>query len=41
MNEISDHFEKAKLTLKAERDSMAQKIGDEIAKSKSKVLSRV
>lgn len=38
-DDISSHFEKAKAELKAERDSMAQKIKEEVAQSKRKALS--
>lgn len=41
MSDISGRFEKAKSELKAERDSMTQKIKDEVAESKRKALSRV
>lgn len=41
MSDISNQFEKAKTQLKTERDSMAQKVKDEIAESKRKALSRV
>lgn len=41
MSDISSHFEKAKADLKAERDSMAQKVRDDVAQSKRKALSRV
>lgn len=41
MSDISQHFEKAKAELKAEHDSMVQKVKDEIAQSKRKALSRV
>jgi hypothetical protein len=36
----SDYFEKAKAELKAERDSMIQKVKEELAASKRKALSR-
>jgi hypothetical protein len=41
MSDISNHFEKAKAELKAERDSMVQKVKDEVSQSKRKALSRV
>lgn len=41
MSDISNHFEKAKVELKAERDSMVQKVKDEVSQSKRKALSRV
>ncbi|HEX6067820.1 MAG TPA: hypothetical protein VFZ05_03380 [Nitrososphaera sp.] len=45
MSDISNHFEKAKAELKAElkaeRDSMAQKVKDDVAQSKRKALSKV
>ena len=40
MSEISGHFEKAKAELQAERDSMAQKIKEEIGQSKRKALAK-
>jgi hypothetical protein len=40
-NNISDHFEKAKARLKSERDSLEQKIKEDIAQSKRKALSKV
>ena len=39
--DISSHFEKAKAELQAERDSMAQKVKEEIAQSKRKALTKV
>lgn len=41
MSDISNHFEKAKAKLQSERDSMAQRIKEEIAQSKRKALSKV
>jgi hypothetical protein len=41
MSDVSGRFEKAKADLKAERDSMAQKVKDDVAQSKRKALSRV
>jgi hypothetical protein len=41
MSDISNQFEKARAQLKSERDSMAQKVKDEIAQSKRKALSKV
>ncbi len=41
MSEVSERFEKVKAELKVERDSMAQKVKDEVAQSKRKALSRV
>ncbi len=38
--DISNHFEKAKAELQAERDSMAQKIKEEIAQSKRKAMTK-
>jgi hypothetical protein len=38
---MSSHFERAKAQLQAERDSMVQKVKDEIAQSKRKALSKV
>ncbi|HEX7033790.1 MAG TPA: hypothetical protein VF172_12400 [Nitrososphaera sp.] len=35
-----DYFERAKAALKSERDSMIQKIKEEIAASKRKALSK-
>ncbi len=35
-----DYFEKAKAELKSERDSMIQRVKDELAASKRKVLSK-
>jgi hypothetical protein len=40
-DEISSYFEKAKMQLKSEHDSMIQKIKDEILASKRKALSKV
>lgn len=37
----SDYFEKAKAELKSERDSMVQRIKEEVAASKRKALSKV
>jgi len=39
--EILSYFEKAKTQLKAEHDSMVQRIKDDIAASKRKTLSKV
>jgi hypothetical protein len=41
MTDISNHFEKSKEELKAEHDSMVQKIKEEVAASKRKALSKV
>jgi F0F1-type ATP synthase membrane subunit b/b' len=41
MTDISSQFEKAKAELQAERDSMVQKVKEEIAQSKRKALSKV
>jgi hypothetical protein len=41
MTDISSQFEKARAELQAERDSMAQKVKEEIAQSKRKALSKV
>jgi hypothetical protein len=41
MTDIPSQFEKAKTELQAERDSMAQKVKEEIAQSKRKALSKV
>jgi hypothetical protein len=38
---ISNHFEKAKAQLKSERDSLEQKVKEDIAQSKRKALSKV
>ena len=38
---ISGYFETAKAQLKAERDSMAQKIKEDVAASKRKALTKV
>jgi hypothetical protein len=40
MSEISGYFEKAKAELQSERDSMAQKVKEEIAQSKRKALNK-
>ncbi len=40
-DDTSKLFEKAKVQLSAERDSMTQKIQDEIAQSRRKALSKV
>ena len=40
MSEISGHFEKAKVDLQAERDSMVQKVKEEISQSKRKALAK-
>ena len=37
---ISDYFERARATLKTEHDSMVQKVREQIAQSKQKVLSK-
>jgi hypothetical protein len=39
--EISNYFGKAKAQLKAEHDSMVEKIKDDIAVSKRKALSKI
>jgi hypothetical protein len=39
--EISSYFEKANAELKAEHDSMVEKIKDDIAASKRKALSKI
>jgi hypothetical protein len=39
--EISSYFEKAKAELKAEHESMVEKIKDDIAASKRKALSKI
>jgi hypothetical protein len=39
--EISSYFEKAKIQLKAEHNSMVEKIKDDIAASKRKALSKI
>ncbi len=39
--EFSSDFEKAKTQLKAEHDSMVEKIRDNIAASKRKALSKI
>jgi hypothetical protein len=36
----ADYFEKSKAQLKAERDSMVQKLKDDIAASKRKAMSK-
>jgi len=41
MTDITNHFEKSKGELKAEHDSMVQKIKEEVAASKRKALSKV
>ncbi len=41
MTEISGHVENAKEQLKSERDSLVQKVKDEIAATKRKALSKV
>lgn len=40
-SDISGHIEKAREQLKSERDSLAQKVKEEISAQKSKALSRV
>ena len=40
MTDISSHFEKAKAQLKAEHDSMTQRLKEEIAESKRKALTK-
>jgi hypothetical protein len=40
-SDISVHFEKARASLKAEHDSMVQKVKDEIKAGKQKALSKV
>jgi hypothetical protein len=40
-DEISRYFEEAKARLKAEHDSMMQKLREDIAASKRNVLSKV
>lgn len=40
-DDISDYFEKAKVQLKSEHDSMVQKITEEINASGRKTLSKV
>ena len=40
-DEISGYFEKAKAQLKAEHDSMVEKIRDDVAASKRKALSKI
>lgn len=37
----SEHFERSRAQLKAERDSMVQKIKDDVNASKRKALSKV
>jgi hypothetical protein len=37
---ISSYYEKAKVQLKAERDSIVQKIRDEISAAKRKAISK-
>ena len=39
--EISSYFEKAKTQLKAEHDSMVEKIKNDISVSKRKALSKI
>ena len=39
--EISNYFGKAKTQLKADHDSMVEKIKDDIAASKRKALSKI
>jgi hypothetical protein len=39
--EISNYFEKAETQLKAEHNSMVEKIKDDIAASKRKALSKI
>ncbi|HKU49015.1 MAG TPA: hypothetical protein VJP79_03610 [Nitrososphaera sp.] len=41
MTEISSHVEKAKSQLKSERDSLVQKIKEEISANKRKALAKV
>ncbi len=41
MTDITNHFEKSKAELKAEHDSMVQKIKEEVGTSKRKALSKV
>jgi hypothetical protein len=40
-NEFSNYFEKAKAQLKAEHDSMINKIKDDIVANKRKALSKI
>jgi hypothetical protein len=40
-DDISGHFEKAKAQLKAEHDSMTQRIKEGVGASKRKALSKV
>ena len=40
MTDISSHFEKAKAQLKAEHDSMTQRLKEEMAASKRKALTK-
>jgi hypothetical protein len=40
-DEISSYFEKAKAQLKAEHNSMVEKIKDDIVASKRKALSKI
>jgi hypothetical protein len=40
-DEISGYFEKAKAQLKAEHDSMMEKIRDDVAASKRKALAKI
>ena len=37
---MTDYFEKSKAQLKAERDSMVQKLKDDVAASKRKAMSK-
>jgi hypothetical protein len=39
--DISSHFERAKMQLKSEHDSMIQKIKEEVNAGKRKALSKV
>ena len=41
MTDISNHFEKSKAELKAEHDSMVQKVKDDVSASRRKALSKV
>jgi hypothetical protein len=40
-DDISGYFEKAKVQLKSEHDSMVQRIKEEVSASKRKALSKV
>jgi hypothetical protein len=40
-DDISGYFEKAKVQLKSEHDSMVQRIKEEISSSKRRALSKV